>query len=210
MTILNQYTGLPYLPEDVPMRLSNCVVMYDDKPVMIGEVTVDGDIVMMNAKHLSNGMNFIIELPDDKLSLRPVPVGYVNHDKQAVYVSRNPVRRYKQGLHHQNVRLNYAAAGGGANLLRAHGRQSDVISGRGMSECIHNSYFSMADAIRLLEDGDRRSVAFHRKWAVSEDDTVGLRHLFYRGREVGTLTDNGPILGKKYRYLAEEIERMQA
>lgn len=206
MIKLNENTGLPYLPEDVGMRLANCVVMYDGKPVMLGDVmhNAEEQSVIINARYLSNGRNFIISLPDEKLDLTPVPVGYVNYGKDAVYVSRVPVRRYKQGLCHHNMRTRYA------NPMVPNVRTASILSSRGMSECITDDYYTLNDCIKLLEEGERSSVAFHRRWALYEDEAIGVRHLMYRGRQVGIYGEHGPELGRKFRYLAEELERMQA
>ena len=108
---------------------------------------------------------------------RSPPLGYMNYDGQAIYVSRIPDRHnQRQGLCH------------------------DVITGtptwpRGrwpcpeIGFCIKGSHPTLEQAIQRIDDSECESVAIHRHVAISKLNgcTLGIH---YRGRLVG-MRENG-------------------
>lgn len=214
MIKLNRKTGLPYLPEDVSMRLGQSVVMYDGDPVYIDSVLQDEPddpprLYVCRLRPISKQLpNTIcpsecIELPDPRLDINPVKLGYVNittRDKvRATYTSRSPVRKYKQGLNNQNIHF--------AEVHMLEPFDQPILQSVALGDCILGKYPTYEEALKKVQHGC--VVAFHRRWAISMDE-VGVTNLQYRGQRVGVAVENEFSLGRHYHFLKEELERIAA
>lgn len=186
-------TGLPYLRHDLNMRLSHTVVMYRDRPLFIREVE---DLTLFG-RYLDSQRGMSIELPDDGLSLLPVPLGMVNHAGHgALYCTRIPRRMYKQGLHVEN--FNFTGIG-----ARRVPDTTKLLCSVELADCIAGLYPTLEQVCNMI-DLDGISRAFHRRWAVCY--RVGHKlALYWRGNAVGEVKDGEPVLDEAYQFLTEEL-----
>lgn len=188
-TELDKNTGLIYSVQDLQMRLGKSLVRYDGRPYFI--MAIDGRTVM--GIFTDNEREYTFKLPDTKLDVRPVPLGYANTGAEALYLSRVPQRRYKQGLSEESLKV-----------LGRHAARR-LLTSKPLAECILNKYPSYVAACkRVREDKRVSSVAFSRKFCVEKDDT-GLLFLRYRHEKVGWVNKYQPELGESHQYLAEEL-----
>ncbi len=185
-------TGLPYLVDDLNMRLNNSLVKYNGQPAYV--VGIDGRTLSLYLTRTRD--NVLAHLPDNKLDIRPVPLGYVNLLSHCVYVSRRPERRYKQGLNTNNIRVR-----GKAMRMDI----PDLLQSVSLAKSIGNDYPSFANALKAVK-GNPTSRAWSRRWALKDDDHIGSICVCHRGNTVGTIIKGKPHLFDKFIYLQEELE----
>lgn len=190
---------------DFRMMFDGTLVRYSGDPVFIHNI--EGDL-KAECLFIGNQEYKHINIRDQKFDFQPVSLGYVNVRGQAIYVSRNPLRKFKQGLHPEC--LNLVAT---PDDFDSEERYSDV--NRQVkslkAKCLYNTvkriFPSLEDVIASFEDKVKVG-AFDRQFALRND---GL--LRYRGNKVGNVNlDNGVIrldrnkdflqsaLGNKYEY----------
>lgn len=220
--VLDKITGLPYLPEDIGMRLLHSVVMIRDKPAYILDVAfhpeepgADVDYlepaeiksVSLEYKYLSEpNRSRALMLPSEHLSLAPIPLGYVNCKERgspALYLSRVPKRRYKQGLNSGTLAVS------GSQIREA--QFLEMIFLYDLQGCIENKYPSLEECIRLAKVHDC-TAAFSRRWAVCPKKLGRYTTLYleYRSTRVGVIKGGKVTLNDDYEFLAEELERVHA
>ena len=170
------------------MRLAESLVMYKGKPFYITEYDMAENRVSGFFPYTDKAARFT--LPSVNLDIRPPRLGYVNYRGNAIYVSRYPVRRYKQGIHSQNITFSAMADKG--RLLRS----------PEFSQALMGDYPYFNGALRSLSSNT--SVAFNRHWALQKE-AEGV-HLMYRGNPVGLYKDNKLKLIEDYQYLKEAME----
>lgn len=129
----------------------------------------------------------------DDLNVEPVPLGFVNYAGDAIYLQRIPNRRGpgNQGLNERNC------ASSGARLW--------AFPNKCLHQCIMNEYPSFEKAceesLQKTRRGKYKTIAFHRHWAVSNNN------LMYKNRLlVGSIIDGVPTLEAKFGYLKEALE----
>lgn len=201
MTELNPVTGLIYLPEDLSQRLSQGLIRHNGRPFYVEGVN---SFVKPNGNtgYLLYGMDTLsgetkeVRLPDEGLDVRPVPLGYVNGNKKAWYVSRIPSRRYKQSLTRTAIRVE------GPTMSMS---TSSFLLTRGFARCIMEDYPSFKSALSsvMRTKGQR---AFCRRFALEYDTGLKEVYLCHRGARVGTVINEAPCLSSGNRYLQEELE----
>lgn len=130
------------------------------------------------------------------MDLNPVPLGYVNSGTRSYYLTRQPVRRWKQGLASDSIYVIGAKDGIHVNLGR-------LIVSKDLAKCINNDYPSVAKAYHMIRHG-YHDVAFHREFSLS--NLRGKRLLNYKGKSVGYIDDDGLKLNKKFEFLKETLE----
>lgn len=93
----NKYTG-----QDIRARLENTIIRYNGKPYICGcegEIIVLYDVISKAIMHRKE--------PDDPgLDVSSIDLGYMNLEiprKCAVYLRRNPLRQYRQGVDLRNL-----------------------------------------------------------------------------------------------------------
>jgi hypothetical protein len=178
---------------DAEMRINKSVVMYKKRPVYITGIS---EKLYCTAHELGDpGAEHRFKVTSRLLDLKPVKTGYLNLERNTVYLVRTPVRRWKQGLNAENIRI-HADVAGGARLL-------DTVS---MRNCILNAYPKYPEAIASIREG-WRSIAFHRHYAMSAGP-AGLVFLLYRGDKVGWIKDDSPVISDEYRFIEEELQEV--
>lgn len=124
----------------------------------------------------------------DDLDLTPVKLGYVNLEGfDAGYCVRVPKRNdWRQGMRRANIKFL-------TGMLRE-------VSYREFNDTIIGKYPSFKESSkRSAETG--RTIAWHRNWAVGIGD-----HLMHKGKMVGRIREDKPVLAEKFNWLEESLE----
>ena len=103
---------------DAKMRLDGTIIRYGDNPILVLEAVIDERQAefLLFTKFLSNGKQRNIPLKDKMLDFDPVPLGNMNYRGDCYFLSRQPQRAWKQGLHMnslsaRSMRMGYARLG---------------------------------------------------------------------------------------------------
>jgi len=128
------------------------------------------------------------------VDLEPVPLGFVNTESHAVYVSRRPIRRdWKQGLSEVNA------------VLSTGGRLGDF-DRKLLVQPILNQYPSfMFVKSSLASLGSKASKAFSRNFALKKSGAMV--KVMYKSHEVGEVRENIPVLDPKFFFLTEHLQQ---
>lgn len=145
---------------------------------------------------------------------RPFPLGMVNYDGGAYYVTRTPTRHTQQGLTESGVTSQYISlkvsqfkSGPRSSSPRVH------IYSSGFRDCIVGEYPSYTDSIANLLDPEvlNESVAFSREFAAALGP-CGLVFIWYKQDCVGYVKANSPhealFLDNKFSYVKEAAEEL--
>ncbi len=175
------------------------VTLENGTPIYINEVTGKGTVDYLN---LLTNAHDVCHL--DLVNCKPVRLGYVNTPEGAVYVSRIPSRRYRQGLTLQSVNCRIL----GEPALR------NNINNANLASCIKGNYLSIKEigtrferAVKKINPFDQGrireipSFAWSRRWALQRNGKVE-----YRGKVVGDFVNGKVQLLPKFKYLKEELE----
>ena len=172
------------------MRLSGCIVKLNGEWVFVRGVDSDdeGAVVMCTipaGKPLLDDEDkhtYTILKDGCGLDASPMKLGYVISAGGWVYVYRVPHRRWKQGLHCDN--------------LRGHNRYGGrVFNSKYLIKCLNNDYMTLKQAIK----GEG---AFNRYFAILGGN------LWYRGTMCGSVKEDGTLsLTEKYQYLQQQLQR---
>jgi hypothetical protein len=184
---------------DANMRLQGTIVRYEGQPIQIHEVVGVDAAIKLVVMGLVDEEVQRLGLDDPELNLDPVPLGYVNEGKGTSYVERIPIRKWKHGLHRENVHIR----GDMVELGR------DVIRTRYMADTILGVFPTLPEALQSVVEGRRKETAFNRKFSLRMDEETGIVNLMYRTERVGFVMDGKPQLGPKMQYLKEELEAEQ-
>lgn len=165
--------------EDLVAIFSETVVLYQKKPVFISSVNADKCFNTYSLENMKEKVG-VLSVTDKDFDFLPVPLGFCNHNKDALFLQRIPKRQYKQGLCKTNLKVNTItddADGDGIKQLQG-------IKVRSLSHCIGGLYPTLENAISLIVKEGYRSVAFARKLAIDTDLA-----LFYTDYKVGMVDE---------------------
>jgi hypothetical protein len=199
--------------EEVNFRLSNSIVTYDGKPVYITRIQHPED---EDGKEVARVFFYEIPLKQGggaretrkflssrKFDLATPPLGYMNFQKRALYLSRRPVRQQRQGL--TNDTLSIIGVTGRPTMDH---NMNNLITSNGFVDMFANKYPSFKEAGDLLDDGEVSSVAVSRKFAFLIDHDLEALFLTHKSVRCGVAfkDDKGMKIPDKYHFLKEELE----
>lgn len=144
---------------DRHQRLSETYCLWDNNVVYLQF----HDNYTFNAS-FADGHNELIDIREDRFSAHPFPLGWVNQNDRAYYMSRNAYRTSKQGLISRNLTL-YAADG------RDAGPPNQVVPLlTTLDYLVKGNYPNVASAIRTLNGTKGSSVAVSRSVCFRTDE----------------------------------------
>ena len=168
----NKYRG-----QDIRSRLENTIIRYNGKPFLCGvdgETIILYDLISRAVMHRKN--------PDDPgLDVSSIDLGYMNLEiprKCAVYLRRNPVRQYRQGV---DLRaLDYEAL-----TLPKHGFgvSYEYMNCQGFIDSYNGKFPTFKKAIAMITVEGWYSVALSKDIAILRDNDVF--KVNFKGNEVG-------------------------
>lgn len=195
--------------EEVQARLAGTTFVYDGKVVYCAEVrngragpecyltTFTTD----NQGRMRQDEVGWCPIKDGKYNINEIRLGYVNLGKNAYYLTRMPVRRYKQSLCNENVHIPRLSEEDMRNGLLF----ENIARHKGFSDCIFNIYPSFQEVMEMFaKNKEKESIAFSRSMAVQRDP-VGLFKLQYKGRNIAWGEASKFVLPTEFYYLRETI-----
>ena len=134
-----------------------------------------------------------------EINFRSPKVGYVNcHDGEALFLVREPIRRWTIGLTSHNLRVHNHPV----DLNHDHLLWRKLLLHSDLGKAILNKYPSFREAKSLLDQKRATSVAFHRNFALSNRN--GFTTLDNMGTSIGTFIDDDLRLISPYNTPAME------
>ena len=170
--------------------LENSVIRYKKIPIYIRDVNqVENEFKLLYNK-LGRQTIEMTFLPNKHIDFNPVPLGFLNTQRNTFYVSRLPARQWKIGLHQNNIKFTNAVIG---TKIKNPSLNSTLLA-----NCILGKYPSYKAAYDSIISGKRFITAFSRKFAICKEG------LLYKnnGQCIGPILQN-PSLNDAYKYLKE-------
>lgn len=168
----NKYKG-----DDIRSRLHGTIIRYKEVPYL-ADVDSTGTIGLLD---LVKGDLILRVEPDDPfIDISSIPLGYLNFTnskhKTAVYLKREPLRRYKQG-----VEVGYLTQ----KALNEEGAVSiKSLSCQGLIDCVLNKYPKLDEALSMITKDSWSSVALSRDIAIYRKGPDIM--VFIKDEEVGS------------------------
>lgn len=191
-------------------RLSRSIINYKDKPHYVYRVPDGGGTTanielgpVSKMRRLGDGSAsdlFRVSVADKHLSFSPISLGYVNYDGVAYYLMRAPIRRSRQGLSEEGVRIKTAFPSALANV------STSILLTYPLAKCVANRYPTIDEAINILDKHQIATVAVSRTFAIGMLNTTSME-LHHKGNRVGTIGSSGPQLNSRYLYLTESLHK---
>lgn len=202
--------------EEVNFRLNNTVVLYDGKPVYITRINMPeaedkkeiarvffvelpygrklGDGVKETRKYLSS-RNF---------DLAPFRMGYFNHNGEAVFASRTPIRQNQQGLNAKNVTFVDTRGKRAENM-----NFNEMVKSQGFVDMVNGVFPDFFAAGELLGNKDNSSIAISRSFCFRMDHDLEALLLLHKGIKCGIALkgDRALKVPPKFHFLREEMEQ---
>ena len=159
--------------DDVRQRLGGTICRYKGKPVYIADTRGGHQVYVQPLLPFSDNYELIdYRTPD--FDYKSPPLGYMNFQDRAYYLSRLPWRDIqKQGLCQQAIEFKPDALGRGG-----------WFPSEALAKCILGEHPNLQDALELIQTQGHESVAIHRHIAIGTVSGQSLG-VFYRGRVVG-------------------------
>jgi hypothetical protein len=191
--------------EDIHQMYVNSVVMYKNKPVYVKNVAPDGEALCID---MLAQQEVFIPFSIKEFTAPTRRIGFVNVQGTVVWMSRNPVRKYKVGFFRENMNAHvpdaaHAPNPGGRVEARERVRRLHV---KEVADAIMGKYPTLKQAITRV-DKYQGCVAFDKQFALNTD-----RRVLYRGRVVGALpyganTVDGIVWAEGYNHLILLLEK---
>jgi hypothetical protein len=157
--------------------------------------------------HLDTRKHSIVQFNTQYFDFSPIRIGYVNYRGVALYITRSPIRQYKQGISPYNIKVSLP------NNIRLNTdyKKSMVQSAFDEIKClkdvalllhIDGNYPSIEDAISsVIGSEDVVLKAFDKQFAIDS-----LLNLYYKTDKVGAVVTTNPVsfkFDKDKEYLRE-------
>lgn len=162
-----------YLPQDLEQRLGGGVAFYNKEPV---KVIIEGGKIRLFTFPDLIPIKYIQE-SDELFDISAPRLGYVNYDREAIYVSRRPERRYKQTLTFGPLQFSNSTGF----------YEGDLFECKAFKRMLMNDYPSLNEAMTMLSS-KYSSVAITRDLAIKRNQSTGRFHLCVKGKTVGKLS----------------------
>lgn len=130
---------------------------------------------------------------------KPVPyrLGYFQAGRSAAYMARQPYRQFKVGIHKSNISVSVPTDNDGELVMVREELHRKFPFFQGFKAFVEDKYPSFKEAIELLDDGEYRSVAMDRQFAISKDLRV-----WFRNKPVGFWQGTRVDLKDQFQYLS--------
>lgn len=185
---------------DIIQIYKDTLCLYNGVPVKVMEVNPDKRIRIFNL--ISQKVHWVL-FDYNKFSAPRGRLGYVNIMGNALYVKRQPMRRFSNGLTRNNMIILANEGVGGENLQYA----MEILKERTSPAFIapmFGEYPSRAEALNFLKEEGVCSVAFDRQFSVSKSGREIFLH--YKSKIVAEMVDDNFVFSNKFSYLENLME----
>jgi len=174
--------------DDIVRDFVGCVVMYQDKPVYINEVSRDCKTVIYTDLLTQN---LAREDLDIARFLKPIArIGYFNIGRYAFFAQRTPIRKFYMGLNPRNVSVQHIIETGDAERHKA-----QQLATKEVAEALLNHYPTLKQALKQCVEL-KGSCAFDKQFAVDYRMNV-----YYKTNPVGKVKDGNIEFKEEYKHL---------
>lgn len=182
--------------DDLTQLYLNTLVLYKNKPIFVDGI---GKTKKVTYFDLSTQRNMVVDYKEGIFKAPTRRIGFINIGKSVVYSYRNPVRRYKIGYSHENLKF--------LTIEVSYPESRSITKERAMSlkspeirDSIFNSYPSFETAFMLAKEFNG-AYAFDKQFAVCCRNRV-----WYKTDLVGTVNDSAKtiydiVFDKEYAHL---------
>ena len=165
-----------YRPEDYKQRLDNTIVCYNGYPVLLSVISSKTfTVAPLSAECEFEAKNILSS--DPLLDLSTPPLGYFQYKDTAMFISRNPVRKYMQGLKVNSG--NYGA------WMLVNGFHNDapqtIVMTSGFENLVLDRYPPIDECLALLKGF--KSIAVSRNIAICKNKDAYI--VYFKKEEVG-------------------------
>ncbi len=173
-------------------RLQGTIVRLGKRPVSVIEISSTG---LTAISYLEDNKTDSCKLND--LNIDPVPLGYVNTNKNSFYAVRMPMRNdWKQGLREINLRSSE-----GMKILNA-------VNWKMVARTIEGEFTPFKGCLNMTTKGEAEKQAFSRNFCLvrnTEDSETPF--LYFKGvKNVGLVLNKKPVLEDKFDWLNEMLQ----
>lgn len=178
------------IPEDIPQKISESIFRYKGVPYYVKNAGA-GYISLYLLTDLNGSVFKKIKFDDPDFDFSSIPLGYVNYEeyKHTPYLSRTPVRKVKQGVNGQNVKMYFIPGG---ELNKKYGFNSaSVLYSQGFINMTQDMYPSLEEAMIKLRKKKEKiaEIAISRNIALLIDEQDIIK-VFYKNQYVGWIQPN--------------------
>lgn len=147
---------------DLTQYMDRSVVLYDGVPGYVRVDAADDGQSVVFYPLTNRNANKRIKITDDKFSCRNLDFGYCQFNTNAHFVSRNPLRMYKQGIVRDHLRITNSMPLAGI----------DITMTKEFASCILGKHMTFRAAMKQVDTDERESssYAFDRNFCVAKFD----------------------------------------
>lgn len=175
-----------------PLYVENCICLYDNQLVYVAD--------MYRSKISYVSSQSYPEIRRSSLNSKwdfSVPrIGMINYNGESGYVVRNPGKVWRQGLTPGNTSI---VSPTGRKINMPDPIRGDIGILESLNRALKNQYPSFEAALRLVNTR-RRSVAFHKNFAITEDMS-----LIYKRNKIGEYVNGGISIHSIYDHLLSSV-----
>ncbi|QIG73028.1 hypothetical protein EVB99_037 [Rhizobium phage RHph_N3_19] len=165
-----------YKGDDIKGRLHNTIIRYKEHPYMCN---TEGTVIGLH--DISSG-NLVLQVDsdDENLDISSINIGFVNiyspDLKLCVYLKREPLRQFKQGIVLELLTQKVLRAGSG-------GLSKSALMCRGFVDAVLGRFPTYNEALKMITKDSWHSVALSRDIAIKRENE--LLKVYIKDTEVG-------------------------
>lgn len=167
---------------DMQRKLDGCIIRYKGEPrnVYVQQGLKPNIVKIRKLDSVSEWTP--VDVTEDDFDIQAVPLGYVNHNNQAIYFYREAQREVICSTHPTRLKWKFNEG------ERDKGKAIEVSYMPSFSDMIVNKYPSFNEVIAKLSSKEQigNSLAFTRMYSVSRRNRARL--LMFRGKLLGTFS----------------------
>ena len=161
----------------------------EHRPVFVREAYRESDSLVVQVQDVWEGFNEEIALYDEGTDViwEHPRMGFVNVDSYAVHHNRVAARQWKRGLRESQIRSRHI----GIEMMHECNRNINSSFGRreNITEIFNPTFMAFEEAVYSIYSQSRFGTAFSPEFAVGVHPHYTRALLYYKGNQVGTVTD---------------------
>lgn len=183
------------LTKDIEQKLHGCIIRYKGHPYYATFYGGDQMKLYNVGKNQNESYKYTVSIYDDEFDISSVPLGYVNGDHKdymyVSYVTRNPIRKVRQGICTTNLNLDYLPN----SPFRGIARLDHTFRSKGFEDTITGSFMPLGNALKTLRSPFKDTEQKYREIAISREialtiDELGLIKVYFKNTYVGWIAPN--------------------
>jgi hypothetical protein len=183
--------------EDAKVKLFQTYCLYKGRAFIVKDVALVADKkFMVMGTSLASGRTVECMIDDPEFNCSNYNIGYVNQYHAAAWFYRIPLKQYRQGLRHCQVRL---------KASKSAYRDMSLGANKAVGRMLENDYPAFDEACGLIKEGTAEIIAFHKDFAMTYDGIHRDFLIEYKGENIGYTHD-----GKDFKLMDERSHLIEA